>query len=234
MVDVTDFLPPGYKLPEEEKPVHSEESIKETKKNYRISAPKEEEDESIKKSKKRYRISAPKLATSVSQHQPLLQRGKDVRTGLKPKEEPNEPKEVFFVVRQGRVLPSNKKTIYRRKYSRKHATTKEADFSTLIRNKEKINSNEGSLRSPPTPTNVQPKWKIKEASKADYVTTTEKASSIASTSTKTTAKNQPGPTTTTMTTIESTKMTTLLPEWKNKETERDLEAQWETIRKEKV
>ena len=234
MVDVTDFLPPGYKLPGEETLVRSEKPIKETKKNYRISAPKDKEEESIKETKERYRISAPKLATGVSQHQPLLQRGKDVRAELKPKEEPNEPKEVFIVVRQKRVLPSNKKTIYRRKHSRKHATTKEADFGRIIRKKEKINSYEGPLRSPPTPTNVQPKWKIKEASKADYVTTTEKASSIASTSTKTTAKNQPGPTTTTMTTIESTKMTTLLPEWKNKETERDLEAQWETIRKEKV
>ena len=74
MVDVTDFLPPGYKLPEEEIPVSSKESITETKKNYRISAPKEKEEESIIETKKRYRISAPKLATDVSQHQPLLQR----------------------------------------------------------------------------------------------------------------------------------------------------------------
>lgn len=230
MVDVTDFLPPGYKLPEEEIPVSSKESITETKKNYRISAPEEEKEESI--IEKRYKISAPKLATDVSQHQLLLQRGKGVRNGLKPKEEPNEPKEVFIVVRQGRVVPSNKKTIYRRKHSRKHATTEEADLGRVVRTKEKISSYEGSLRSPPTPTNVQPNWKIKETSKVDHVTTTEKATSSAIMSTKTTAKNQPGPTT--RTTIESTKMTTLLPKWKNKETERELKARWETIRKEKV
>ena len=217
MVDVTDFLPPDYKLPEEETPVRSKESIKETK--------------------KRYRISAPKLATDVSQHQPLLQRGKDARTEQKPEEEPNEPKEVFIVVRQGRVLPSNKKTIYRRKYSRKHATTKEADFGRVIRRKEKISSYEGSLRSPPTPTNVQPKWKIKETSKVDHVTTTEKATSSAIMSSPTTAKNQSETTTSiTTTTISSktTTTTTLQPKWENKETEKDLEAHWETRRKEKV
>ena len=191
MVDVTDFLPPGYKLPEEEIPVSSKESITETKKNYRISAPKEEKEESI--IEKRYKISAPKLATDVSQHQLLLQRGKGVRNGLKPKEEPNEPKEVFIVVRQGRVVPSNKKTIYRRKHSRKHATTEEADLGRVVRTKEKISSYEGSLRSPPTPTNVQPKWKIMETSKVDHVTTTEKATSSAIMSSKPTAQTQPKP-----------------------------------------
>ena len=200
------------------------------KKNYRISAPKEEEEEFIKETKKSYRISAPKLATSVSQHQPLLQRGKDIRAGLKPKEEPNE---VFIVVRQGRVLPSNRKTIYRRKHSRKHATTKEADFGQLIRTNEKISSYEGSLRS-------QPKWKIKETSKVDHVMTTVKATSSAIMSSPTTAKNQPTTTTTTTITITTTTIsskttttTTLQPKWKNKETEKD-EARWETRRKEKV
>ena len=237
MVDVTDFLPPGYKLPEEGTPLRSEESRKETKKNYSISAPKEEEEESIKETKKRYRISAPKLVTDMSQHQPLLQRGKDLRAGLKLKEEPNEPREVFIVVRQGRVLPSNKKTIYRRKYSRKHATTKEADIGRVVRRKEKISSSEGSLRSPPTPTNFQPKWKINETSKVDHVSTTEKATSSAIMSSPTTAKNQPETTTTITTTTIASKTTTTTtshPKWKTKETEKDIEARWETARKEKV
>ena len=208
LVDVSDFLPPDYKLPE-----------KESVQQGSLRKVKATEDFKVKDA-------GQKLVGSEGQGSSSKQ-GKNAIAVLKPKPSAEEDK-LFIVLRRGKVLPSGQKSERPKKRGPQLASRVkmgQSSSSKILPVSQVEDPVKTGGTSKISPTSNILKSNSKRLSGTSNISTS--ASNISTSTSKISTR-------TSKISSMSPPPTTALPVWKMKEAEKDVKARWQAKRKKKV